>query len=403
MRLSRETLAVLLGCVVVCAPRSALADKLFLNDGTVMEGKITEEKEGQSITITTAKGSQTVPVKRVKKVERDPVPPAAPPKGEHVALRDGSFVEGKIVAEDAGESVTVETKQGTVKIRWENVKRVVRVQSNEELKNDRVLLKDGTTIDGTVVEERAGDYVVIRDLGGRKQTIPWGEVKRVQRVKGAATTEPGSRTIGEEGGETKQGLDAAEKRRQAFLERGGHLFGYDLQGSFLYLSFDYSGTSVTGFGFGAGGHVSYYYMSAPNPANSESTWLALRATTGVEFAGARITAGDTKLGAYLFNFPVALGGQIGLGSYRGTGEWKGVMVGLDYKPSGSVSIVQGDSSTGFNYAAFQLTADFVTLRSLKEDMSKVIREAGIRTSIFVLPPVGDLPFILYLGAGITWY
>ncbi|MFO0660632.1 MAG: hypothetical protein U0165_12490 [Polyangiaceae bacterium] len=408
MRSSRCCTAITLACATWLWEHVALADKIYLHDGTILEGKISEDKPGDFLTLITTKGLQKIPYKKLKKVEREPVPKttSVTPKGDHVSLRDGTFVEGKILAEEPGESVSVETSQGIVKVPWDEVKRVVRNQSEEVLTNDRVLLRDGTIIDGDVVEENPGEYVVIRDLSGRKQTIPWTEVKRVQRVKTAPASGPGSRTIGDPTplGETTKILDDAEKRRLAFLERGGNLLGFDTQASFLYLSLTTGGTTVTGFGVGAVAHTTYYYMSVPDPRKSQSTFVSFRAGTGIEFSGARVSVNDTTYGGYLLNFPIAVGGQVGLGSFKGPGEWKGVMLGADYKPSGSFTFITGqDSSKGFNYTGFQITADFISLHSLKEDMAKMVREAGIRTSIFVLPPIDDIPFVLYIGAGTVWY
>jgi hypothetical protein len=44
---------------------------------------------------------------------------------------------------------------------------------------DTIMFKDGTQVEGTVVEQKEGQYVVVESAGGSKETIPWSQVKRV--------------------------------------------------------------------------------------------------------------------------------------------------------------------------------------------------------------------------------
>ena len=157
-----------------------------------------------------------------------------------------------------------------------------------------------------------------------------------------------------------------------------------------------------GHGEGGGGviHGTYYRLSPPDPTAGASTWSGWRVDAGLESAVAHVSAGSKSLTVYTVNVPVSVGGQVGIGKFEGEGEWRGVMLGADYRPGYQYSVVEGSGSGAWNWYGFQVTLDFTTLRAALE---RQVRDANWRLSAFVLPPVDHGPLIVVAGGAVAWY
>jgi hypothetical protein len=97
-----------------------------------------------------------------------------------VVLGDGSELDGKIVEEVAGQYVVLETATGKQTIGWSSIKRVVVAPGA----TDRVALKNGATLDGTVLSRREGEFVVLRSGDQRLLAVPWADVQQVTLAQG---------------------------------------------------------------------------------------------------------------------------------------------------------------------------------------------------------------------------
>lgn len=291
---------------------------------------------------------------------------------------------------------------------------------------DVVTLKDGTQIRGTVLKQEPGKYVVIRQLDGREMTISFDDVRRVETAaapaaSGAGAPPDGTKVDTKGGGLFLHGettFQDAEAKRQQWLHRGGSIVSFEVRGQGYFLMKQTTQSSPLGnvdVGFyggggGAGFRVGWMNLKLPDPKLG-STWTALRIGVGGDFQGGgggvavSIPGGGSSgqgFGMFSMNFPIYVGGQIGLGSYDGD-QWRGVALKLQYQPSYSWTYISGgggSSSGSFNFAGAEIGIDFVDKNG---PLQAFAPRAHGEFFIFVLPPVGDLPLFINIGGGAVWY
>lgn len=303
---------------------------------------------------------------------------------------------------------------------------------------DLVELKDGTIVRGRILRLEPGKFVVIRGDDGGEQTFAWDEIKRTKRA-GSSADEASSKVETSSTGFVVSGsLDESEARRQAWLRRGGSLVSYEVRANAtgillpeqqfrsacvgsrgVFFSEETSPYRGGGGGGGLGGRVAYMNLALPK---SGSTWTAFRVGTGVDlgftYVGVPVgfpigtcprsgsyDGGEMRWeGASLFQMavPVNIGGHLGLGGFGSGNKWSGVVVGVAYAPSFSLTKVdKGDAQTNFNWAGFELTLDVTSLEAAVAGYSK---PAHFRLAFFVLPPVkSDMPLIGSVSFGAVWY
>lgn len=390
---------------------AARADTVVLKSGQRLRGTVVEEVPGKWVVIHTTASKAKILWFNVASVERDasgattaaaaPVAQATPP------------VPPPLTAASTPGASPSRGRGGPAKT------------APIDLPAEGVVLADGQALAGWVQSIDADDGVVLRRADGRSETLAWSTVKRVLLAPGhdvaigesaapesAPSAAAGRRasasangpvaTVGRGGVGVSMGgtLADAQARRERWMRRGGVLLGYDAGFSLLYLHWNVQGTSVDGEGGGGVLHGTYYKLNAPDPTTGGSTWSGWRVGTGIESAVAHVSAGSTSITAYTMNVPISLGGQVGLGKYEGEGEWRGIMLGADYRPSYQYTVVDGNGSGAWNWYGFQVTLDFTTLRAALERQT---RDANWRLSAFVLPPVDSGPLIVVAGAAIAWY
>jgi hypothetical protein len=152
--MSKRHVAILgLTALSLCAAlRSFAADKsvdvLEMTDGTRLVGVITRQSAGQYIVLVTAAGEQhMVPWQRIKS---GATPPAT-------------------ASTDASPSASASASAP---------RRAV------------VVLKDRTKVEGALVRQEPGQFVIIALADGTERTIPWERVSEVNITSGAAPTTP---------------------------------------------------------------------------------------------------------------------------------------------------------------------------------------------------------------------
>ena len=290
---------------------------------------------------------------------------------------------------------------------------------------DAVLLVDGTTVAGQVVQQQAGSFVIIRVASGEERTISWARVAEVKIARpaevqpaaapspSASAVPPPAATVPDAGAGTPPTvterdhgyaveaggtLDAAEKKRQDWKKRGGTLFSFEVRGEGTYLS----GQSLSGYGGGVGGRIALFYLKPPDPSSTSSRWYAFRLGVGYDWSYMNVSAGGTSSSLQTAQLPFAVGGHVGLGGFGDAGQWSGAVLGFSWAPAFSSSKVSGQSPTGtFNYAGAELSLDFTTLDAIAESYGK---KAHWRLSAFVLPPVtSEKIFLATAGFGAVWY
>lgn len=326
------------------------------------------------------------------------------------------------------------------------------------------MLKDGSQVTGTVLQQQPGQFVTVRTLDGREVTLSWDDVRRVERGTPPPGTAPppaaplapppatpapapapvtapeapsGPPTLGFS---KEVQFEEAEKKRKAWLEKGGGIVGYELRafGMFVMLppielQTGYISTNVSGVndqrgtteerglggGGGVGARIAYMSLNLPDPS-AASGWTALRAAVGADFSYAyigfpvqEVDSGSTGLSTYvaygtkyegtsllLVNVPFQIGGMIGLGNFDGL-EWRGVALSASWSPSLTYAKPgEGDGSTDFNYLGFEIGLDIL---GKDGPMEAAAPHAHGKVFGFLLPPVGDLPLVATLGGGAVWY
>ena len=113
---------------------------------------------------------------------------AAAAQREMVTLRDGSSVEGALVEYAEGDHVTLRLDDGTERrFDWLDIDSA-RQAPTDGAARGLVVLQDGTVLRGRVIESVAGDHVLIRLEGGEVRRVLWESVATV--AMGARTSGP---------------------------------------------------------------------------------------------------------------------------------------------------------------------------------------------------------------------
>ena len=331
MRRARSwALAVLACSASALAPAIARADAVVLKDGTVLHGAVRKETP-EAVWIDTDTRHEILPTGEVARVDHG--------GDDVVTLQDGTSHRGKLAELAPGDHVTLLEGLESKRYAWADI----RVCAP-----DGVVPKPATTqaLAPAAGSGRGMDFKPTVDIGKKGVEIEAGG------------------TIGD-----------AERKRQEWLERGGPILGYDGSSLVAFFAAKSQGISAEGIGGGVSMHATFNYFAAPDPAKLASTWLGFRAGAGVETIAIFVTGSNGKQSAsgelFVTNVPIAVGAQLGLGTYALTGEWKGVMVGLDYKPAYTYVGLTGIKGLGaFSKVGVQATIDFVTLHSVKEQLDE---------------------------------
>ena len=201
--------------------------------------------------------------------------------------------------------------------------------------------------------------------------------------------------------ETGGSFEESEKVRARWLERGGALLGFDVQAAAW-------GFVIPRTGGGGGGqlaaHGTFYYFAPPDPTKAETTWFAGRIGSGVEAGAGYAGILYQYFTPLQVTIPLAVGGQIGFGSHRGMSEWRGVMIGLDYRPSYTyIDFGRFGRSSSFSFVGGQVTIDIVTMKDVRERLAAMVKEPKWRFSAFFIPRIGDVPWFFSVGFGAAWY
>ena len=299
---------------------------------------------------------------------------------------------------------------------------------------DQLLLVDGTTVNCEVLSV-AGGYVVVRMPDNSQQSLEWGRVQQIIR-NGA----PGQGPAWAWAKQDKAAPKAAEPAATGdWSKRGGSLLTFGVQGEILGVlahldhpyvinypdgqTMKFTGDSASGGGGGGVGlHIGFLQLEIPDPAES-STLFGFRVGTGIDLGAVAFgyrtdsinIVGQSQGGAVVeppqqeggttewssasvFLLPLTLGGQIGFGHFAGN-TWRGVMVGVDWRPTYTYtnpSDVPGIGS--FNYAGIQLNIDTTSLEADAEGP-----EANFRVSLFYLPKIDRNASYAGIGFGAGWY
>ncbi len=185
--------------------------------------------------------------------------------------------------------------------------------------------------------------------------------------------------------------------------------------------------TMNGFGFTYSGTMKF--IQPPNYDDGKNTWGAFSIGFMGSFNGTfgsmdMETSYDYWNGSYwvtvndnytmnmtmlTYEFSGNIGYTFGLGRFLTPVEWKGVMLGLYWKPNFVMSKMtteidgdyyEDDPTSSFNPAGFQWTIDWGSFGALANTLAK---EAHLSINGFILPETDETPFVFSIGLGVVWY
>lgn len=303
---------------------------------------------------------------------------------------------------------------------------------------DTVVLKDGDTISGIVLEHVPGEYVRISTQNGRQKVIAWDQIASID-LQSDAQIAPKAKT------EVKRTVNAGvaltytkdlpeDKLRLFWLSQGGSRTYSDNNFYAIALkmkpSSDGTEMKMDGEGLGYNGTVAWLYFDPPDAGRKKIYAYAIKAGVGmgVDFfrfqneidiseSGFEMNMKSTMLTTTL-NMGVVLGINAGLGYFPLNQKWIGATAGIAWKPnfrysntltttkttSNSPYVPNGTStdsaqSSTFETGSIEYNIDFGSVKALTD---KFAPRSTLRISLIIVPPHGDnkLSMVMFgLGMG----
>lgn len=112
--------------------------------------------------------------------------PPPPDTFRTVVTRDGFVYFGEVLEYDHGSHLTLKLATGEKRrIPWAETKRISPARGRGELGNDMgspertVVLRDGSTVKGELVEALSTDHTTLRLTNGQIRTLRWNEIRRI--------------------------------------------------------------------------------------------------------------------------------------------------------------------------------------------------------------------------------
>lgn len=272
---------------------------------------------------------------------------------------------------------------------------------------DTVLLKDGTRVEGTIVSQEPGRYVILQTSAGL-QTIAWDEIRRVTQASRTAVPPPAAAApppIGPPPAVTLAPEDADVQWRR----RRGSRFVLDLHGQGSWNHKAYKGTSsnndVSAGGGGGGGGIygGWLFGGAPRPSSGNGRWSGFEVGSGVDvssvwFYNTQSIQPGVKEVLMQMIFPFVVGGRFGFGSFKSDTNWSGVALGVAWSPQYawySNDAAHADSG-GFSPLGAELSVDVVSMHADANGK-------GVRFFYRQTYGLGSIPHTGTLGIGPVWY
>jgi hypothetical protein len=289
---------------------------------------------------------------------------------------------------------------------------------------DCVLLKDGTTIEGTIVSQEPGRYVVVQTSAGQ-QTIVWDDIRRVtqgtppavppsQPPRAPAPFSPASPAVVDpppEAASTADDVDLLWRRR------GRSRFVLDVhgQGSWNDKAYRSATSFVTGrsrsihaggAGGGAGVYGAWMFGAAPRPSSPSGRWMAFEVGSGVDVSAVwlynsqSIPQPGVKEVLTQVIVPFVVGGRFGFGSFKSDTRWRGAALGIAWSPQYawySNEAAQADSG-GFSPLGAQASIDIASLHADAGGTDFAFRIFYRQTR-----GLGSIPNTGTGGFGLVWY
>jgi sRNA-binding regulator protein Hfq len=224
----------------------------------------------------------------------------------------------------------------------------------------------------------------------------------------------------------------SDATRRCWLEEGGKLLSKGYTVNYTYVSMDMSDEMPEGesefsmHGLGYTGNMYLKFLNPPNYDMGKSSWTSMSVgftgSFNINFGGMEYSSSGYDMTMDMtmasFELSVPLGYTFGVGQYLSRSDWKGVMLGIYWKPSFQFTSVTttmdmdpdpwgmfpmtSDPTTDstVNLSGLQWTIDYGSFSGMAEDLAQ---EAHFSISGFILPETDATPFMFSIGLGMVWY
>jgi hypothetical protein len=216
----------------------------------------------------------------------------------------------------------------------------------------------------------------------------------------------------------------SDRLRQNWASQGGQLPAYEANAGMMIMYKALpemgDGANMTGFGLNGGIRVAILNLTPPKYETRERSWTAFKIGGGADVGvmGVTITLPYTCVMGQCFGGPQSasmtsftLVGTLGVmkafGSFDSPSDWSGFALGAEWAPSyQSTTLTMSDGSappqttSSFNATGFALSFESGSMQAMA---SKLGKKARMKVRLFLLPAVGDLPFLMTASIGAVWY
>jgi hypothetical protein len=206
---------------------------------------------------------------------------------------------------------------------------------------------------------------------------------------------------------------ASDTIRQQWLEKGGRIIGTSYIGGASYTSMKDEMFSMTGTGGNFTITLTFLNFVVPEYKPGLQTWKSsVFGFTGSDqffFTKTVIDApppvGTMTNSSFNINIMFSLNGgyTIGVGKFKNETKWKGAALELTYRPSVVIALPTAAGSKAdlsLNMTGFGFDINF---NSFTSNAAKLAPKAQSKFTFFALPPMGDMPFFISVGYGLTFY
>jgi len=194
--------------------------------------------------------------------------------------------------------------------------------------------------------------------------------------------------------------------------------------NYVYTGIDVGGSDFTLHGLGYTGKMDIKFLNPPDYNSGKNMWSAMglgfTGSTNVTFGGMEYPDLDMKMDLVLMTveLSVPVGYTFGLGKFLSRSDWKGLMLGVFWKPTLNMNMMSSTTTmpdpfnpgedwvitsdpeidTSFSLTGLQWNFDFGSFSNMAEDLAQ---EAHFSISGFILP-TSDM-FMFSIGLGMIWY
>jgi hypothetical protein len=219
----------------------------------------------------------------------------------------------------------------------------------------------------------------------------------------------------------------SDSERRSWIEDGGILKGTGMTVNYTFMSMEMEGMdsdfTMNGFGMTYSGTVKW--IKPPSYDEGRNSWgafslgvmgsfniaLGSMESSYTYWNGFSWVTTNSEMNITMLAYEISgnIGYTFGLGRYFAPDDWKGVMLGLYWKPNLVMSrstteingsYYEGDPTSSFNMTGFQWTIDFGNFGAMADKLAK---EAHFSINGFILPETDETPFMLSIGIGVVWY